>query len=88
MRGYHPAALAATGVNQIFKQVCGESGRCVVKIMLDAGHYGKYNQGVNKNYYESEAMWKLHLLLKAELEKYGFEVGTTSRARPKERFRR
>ncbi len=45
--------------------------------MLDAGHYGKYNQGVNKNYYESEAMWKLHLLLKAELEKYGFEVGTT-----------
>lgn len=53
-------------------------------IMLDAGHYGKYNQGINKNYYESEAMWKLHLLLKAELEKYGFQVGITRQDQKKD----
>lgn len=48
------------------------------KIMLDAGHYGKYNQSpVVSAYYESEVMWKLHLLLKAALEDYGFTVGTT-----------
>lgn len=55
-----------------------------MKIMLDAGHYGKYNQGINKNYYESEMSWKLHLLLKAELEKYGFEVGTTRQDQKKD----
>ena len=49
-----------------------------IKICLDAGHYGKYNRSpVNKAYYESEMNWKLHLLLKAELEKYGIEVITT-----------
>lgn len=48
-----------------------------VKIMLDAGHYGKYNSGAIDGYYESEAMWTLHLLLKEELEKYGFVVHTT-----------
>ena len=48
------------------------------KICLDAGHYGQYNQSpVVPEYYESEMTWKLHLLLKAELEKYGFEVKTT-----------
>lgn len=48
------------------------------KICLDAGHYGKYNQSpAVKTYYESEMNWKLHLLLKAELEKYGFEVKLT-----------
>lgn len=48
------------------------------KICLDAGHYGKYNPSpVVAGYYESDMNWKLHLLLKAELEKYGFEVGTT-----------
>ncbi len=25
-----------------------------MKICLDAGHYGNYNQGVNKNYYEAK----------------------------------
>lgn len=46
--------------------------------MLDAGHYGKYNQSpAVKTYYESETMWKLHLLLKVALEKYGFVVRTT-----------
>ena len=53
-----------------------------IKICLDAGHYGKYNQSpANKAYYESVMVWKLHLKLKAELEKYGFEVITT---RPKQ----
>lgn len=43
-----------------------------MKICLDAGHYGKYNQSpVNKAYWESEFTWKFHLLLKAELERYG-----------------
>ncbi len=49
-----------------------------IKIMLDAGHYGERNQStVYPSYYESKQMWKLHLLLKKWLEKYGFEVGTT-----------
>lgn len=44
-------------------------------IVLDAGHYGKFNRSpANKEYYESEAMWKLHLLQKKYLEAYGFEV--------------
>ena len=48
------------------------------KICLDAGHYGKYNRStVVPEYYESEMTWKLHRLLKAALEKYGFEVMTT-----------
>ena len=47
-------------------------------VCLDAGHYGKYNQSpVVKSYYESDMNWKLHLLLKAELEKYGIQVKTT-----------
>lgn len=48
------------------------------KICLDAGHYGKYNRSnVYPSYYESDMNWTLHLLLKKELEKYGFEVITT-----------
>lgn len=47
-------------------------------VCLDAGHYGKYNRSpVVPEYYESEMNWKLHLLLKAELEKYGILVKTT-----------
>lgn len=47
-------------------------------ICLDAGHYGKYNQSpCNKEYWESDFSWKFHLLLKAALEKQGFEVITT-----------
>lgn len=46
-----------------------------MKICIDAGHYGKYNRSpANKAYYESERMWKLHLLQKKYLEEYGFEV--------------
>ena len=49
-----------------------------IKICLDAGHYGKYNRSpAVPEYYESDMTWKLHLLLKTELEKYGFEVKTT-----------
>ena len=50
-----------------------------VKICLDAGHVGsRYNQSpVVKTYYESAAMWSLHLKLKTALEALGFEVVTT-----------
>ena len=50
-----------------------------LKICLDAGHYGKYNQSpVVPEYYESDMTWKLHLLLKEALEEYeGVEVITT-----------
>ena len=47
-------------------------------VCLDAGHYGKYNRSpAVPEYYESEMNWKLHLLLKAELEKYGIQVKLT-----------
>lgn len=47
-------------------------------IMLDAGHYAKYNQSpLVPEYWESDMTWKLHLLLKKELEEYGFTVHTT-----------
>ncbi len=50
----------------------------MAKICLDAGHYGKYNQSpANRTYYESDMVWKLHLLLKKYLEQYGFTVLTT-----------
>lgn len=46
-----------------------------IRICIDAGHFGKYNQSpANKAYTEAEAMWKLHLLQKKHLEQYGFEV--------------
>lgn len=46
-----------------------------IRICLDAGHYGNYNQSpVVPGYYEAQMTWKLHLLLKKELEAYGIEV--------------
>ena len=49
-----------------------------MRICLDAGHYGKYNQSpVNPAYWESEFTWKFHLMLKTELESRGIEVVTT-----------
>lgn len=49
-----------------------------MRICLDAGHYGKYNQSpVNPAYWESEFTWKFHLMLKTELEGRGIEVITT-----------
>lgn len=57
----------------------------MAQICLDAGHYGKRNQSpAVKEYYESEAMWKLHLLLQAELEKYGITVVTTRQEQDKD----
>ena len=48
------------------------------KVCIDAGHYGKYNRCPNNSlYYESEVMWKLHLLQKKYLEQLGIEVITT-----------
>ncbi len=56
-----------------------------MKICLDAGHYGKYNQSpCNKAYYESDMVWKLHLLLKEHLEEYGIEVVTTRTSQEKD----
>lgn len=50
----------------------------MIKICLDAGHYGKYNQSpCNKKYWESEAMWKLTEYLKTELLEHDCEVITT-----------
>lgn len=47
-------------------------------ICLNAGHYGKYNHSpVNPVYWESEVMWKYHLIKKAYLEQHGFEVRLT-----------
>lgn len=44
-------------------------------VCLDAGHFGQYNRSpVIPEYYESEMNWKLHLLLKSELEGYGIHV--------------
>ena len=47
-------------------------------ICLDAGHYADYNRSpAIPEYYESRMNWKLHLLLKNELESYGMKVITT-----------
>lgn len=49
-----------------------------IKVCLDAGHYGKYNRSPgNRNYYESDMVWMLHLYLKEQLESYGISVVTT-----------
>ena len=48
-----------------------------MKICLDPGHYGKYNAGIIKGYYESEMNLKLAYKLKENLEKYGAEVFLT-----------
>lgn len=48
------------------------------RICIDAGHYGKYNRSpVVPAYFESDMVWKLHLMQKEILEGYGFEVVTT-----------
>lgn len=56
-----------------------------IKIMLDAGHYGKYNRSpANAAYYESDFAWKFHLLFKAALERRGITVGITRDAQAKD----
>lgn len=50
----------------------------MASIMIDAGHYGKYNRSpAVTSYWESLMTWELHLYLKAELESMGVTVGTT-----------
>lgn len=44
------------------------------KVCLDAGHYGNYNAGAVKGYYESVRMWKLTELLARELTARGITV--------------
>ena len=48
-----------------------------MRICLDPGHYGKYNAGIIKGYYESEMNLKLAYKLKEQLERYGAEVFLT-----------
>ena len=49
------------------------------KVMLDAGHHGKYYNPspVVDGYYESQMAWDLQGYLKTALERYDIEVGTT-----------
>lgn len=50
----------------------------MIKIMLDAGHYGARNQSpVVPEYYESRRMWALCELLADELKAFGFSVSKT-----------
>ena len=57
-----------------------------MKICLDAGHYGKYNQSpADRRYFESDMTWKLHLLQKKYLEQYGIQVITTRSAQEDDR---
>lgn len=57
----------------------------MARIMLDAGHYGKYNRSpAVPTYYESDMAWKLHNKLKAELESYGIEVAVTRTSQAKD----
>lgn len=63
-----------------------KSGHAKPIVCLDAGHYGKYNRSpVVKAYYESDMVWKLHLLLKKELESYGIQVKQTRTEKEKDR---
>ena len=57
-----------------------------MRICLDAGHYGKFNRSpVDAQYYESDAMWKLHLMQKKYLEEYGAEVVLTRKEQADDR---
>lgn len=56
-----------------------------IKIMLDAGHYGKYNRSpAVPAYYESDFTFKFANMLKAALEACGFTVGTTRKDQAKD----
>lgn len=47
-------------------------------VIIDPGHYGKYNRSpAVREYWESEAMWSLYMLLKPALEAYGIAVKCT-----------
>lgn len=51
-----------------------------IRIMLDAGHAGYYNQGIIKKYWESHMTWKLTNYLKKELQAYGIKCGMTKKS--------
>ncbi len=55
-----------------------------IVILLDAGHYAYYNQGIIKDYWESLNNWTQHLMLKEELERLGFKVCLTREAQEKD----
>lgn len=56
-----------------------------IKIMLDAGHYGKYNRSpAVPAYYESDFTFKFVNMLKAALEACDFTVGTTRKDQAKD----
>lgn len=65
-------------VNKILQIKDGGEKMAKKKVCLDAGHYGKYNRSpVVPSYYESDMVWKLHLMLKKYLEQLGIQVITT-----------
>lgn len=47
------------------------------RVMVDPGHYGNYNAGAVKGYYEAQAMWKLAKYLVAELKARGMDADMT-----------
>ena len=52
----------------------------MIKVMIDAGHYGKYNQSpVVPEYWESDMTWKLQNYLIKALEKYEGVVADRTR---------
>ncbi|MDE7098141.1 MAG: N-acetylmuramoyl-L-alanine amidase, partial [Ruminococcus sp.] len=52
--------------------------RNVIKVMIDPGHYGKYNQSpVYAPYWESEMTWKLSNYLQTELQELGVHADLT-----------
>lgn len=55
-----------------------KSGHARPVVVIDPGHYGKYNRSpAVQGYWESEVMWKLHKLLKTALEGHGIVVKVT-----------
>ncbi len=74
----YPSKLIALIEQHKLYEFDRQEGQTMPKICLDPGHYGRYNQSPEvSGYYESEAMWKLHLYLKSALELRGFQVVTT-----------
>ena len=52
-----------------------------LKVMIDAGHAGKYNRSTtNTKYYESEMTWKLANYLKEALEEKGVQADLTKKS--------
>lgn len=47
------------------------------RVMIDPGHYGNYNPGVIKGYYEALMAWKLAKYLVAELRTRGIDADMT-----------